>query len=91
MKKGKIEEAVKIMIQMSRPDLIIKTGFNYLDRLLTESTREEVLEHLRILDQNNSQEDIAKLREISPNFDIMFEYLYFQNACDNKQDLTVQE
>jgi len=54
MKKGKFEEAIKMMIQMNRPDMIIKTGFNYLERLMTESTREEVLEHLRVLDKKNS-------------------------------------
>ena len=91
MDKGKFEEAFKSMIQMSRPDLIIKTGFQYLQRLITESTRKDVLQHLRVLDSKISQEDIAKLREISPNFDFLFEYLYFKNACDNKQDMIVQE
>jgi hypothetical protein len=54
MDKGNFEEGFKIMIQMSRPDLIIKTGFNYLERLITESTREEVLDHLRVLEAKNS-------------------------------------
>lgn len=54
MKRGKFEEAFKMMIQMNRPDMIIKTGFNYLERLMTESTREEVLEHLRVLDKKIS-------------------------------------
>ena len=58
---------------------------------MTEPTRKDVLEHLRVLDSKISQEDIAKLREISPNYDFLFEYLYFQNACDNKQDMIVQE
>lgn len=77
MRNNSLGEGITFMLQMTRPDLIIQIGFQYLDRLIQASTRNEIINNLKELDQRLSPEDMKQLREVSPNFNFMFEFLYF--------------